>query len=70
VIGMVLILRLTDEEERALTLVAEAQGVGKREAAVRAIIEATAPHIHDARVRALARHGRDRYALLLDRLAR
>ncbi|MFC9834666.1 hypothetical protein ACFVKB_12695 [Rhodococcus sp. NPDC127530] len=59
---MVLILRLTDEQERALTLLAEAQGVGKREAAVRAISEAAAPHIHDARVRALARHGRDRFA--------
>jgi hypothetical protein len=42
VIGMVLILRLTDEEERVLTLLAEARGVGKREAAVRVIIEAAA----------------------------
>ena len=35
-------LRLTDEQDRALTLLAEADGISKQEAACRAIIDAVA----------------------------
>ncbi len=62
-------LRLTEEQERALALLAESEGVSKQEAAVRAITEAAARRVRDERVRALSREGRDRYAGLLDRLA-
>ncbi|OQO92421.1 hypothetical protein [Saccharomonospora piscinae] len=66
---MAMTLRLTEEQERALALLAESEGVSKQEAAVRAITEAAARRVRDERVRALSREGRDRYAGLLDRLA-
>jgi uncharacterized protein (DUF1778 family) len=62
-------LRLTEEQERALALLAEADGISKHEAAVRAIADAAARRVHDDRVRELSRDGRERYAALLDRLA-
>ncbi|SFI11344.1 hypothetical protein SAMN04489731_108230 [Amycolatopsis regifaucium] len=62
-------LRLNDEQERALALLAEADGVSKHEATVRAIIEAAGRRVRDDRVRALSKDGRERYAALLDRLA-
>jgi len=62
-------LRLTEEQERALVMLAEAEGVSKHEAVVRAIAEAAARRVRDDRVRALSREGRARYATLLDRLA-
>ncbi|MFC3451066.1 CopG family transcriptional regulator [Amycolatopsis speibonae] len=66
---MAMTLRLNDEQERALALLAEADGVSKHEATVRAITEAAARRVRDDRVRALSKDGRDRYAALLDRLA-
>lgn len=66
---MAMTLRLTEEQERALALLAEVEGVSKQEAAARAITEAAARRVRDDRVRALSREGRDRYATLLDRLA-
>ncbi len=63
-------LRLTAEQDRALTLLAEADGVSKQEAACRAIIEAAARRTQDAKVRELSAQGRSRYAELLDRLSR
>ena len=66
---MAMTLRLTSEQDRALALLAEAVGVSKHEAAVRAITEAAARRVRDERVRALSRDGRERYADLLDRLA-
>lgn len=66
---MAMTLRLTDEQERALTLLAEADGVSKQEATVRAITEAAARRMRDDRVRKLSAGGRSRYAELLDRLA-
>jgi predicted transcriptional regulator len=66
---MAMTLRLTEEQERALALLAEADGISKHEAAVRAIADAAARRVHDDRVRALSRDGRARYASLLDRLA-
>lgn len=62
-------LRLTEEQERALELLAESEGVSKHEATVRAIAEAAARRTRDERVRELSRDGRERYADLLDRLA-
>lgn len=66
---MAMTLRLTEEQERALALLAESQGVSKHEAAVRAIIDVAARRVRDDRVRALSAEGRRRYAALLDRLA-
>ena len=63
-------LRLTDEQDRALELLAQADGVSKQEAAVRAITEAAARRLHDDRVRELSAGARERYADLLDRLGR
>jgi uncharacterized protein (DUF1778 family) len=62
-------LRLNDEQERALALLADADGVSKHEAVVRAIIDAADRRLHDDRIRQLSRDGRERYAALLDRLA-
>jgi predicted transcriptional regulator len=62
-------LRLTEEQERALALLAEADGVSKHEAAVRAITDVAARRVRDDRVAALSSEGRRRYASLLDRLA-
>ena len=67
---MAMTLRLTDEQDRALTLLAEADGISKQEAACRAIVDAAARRTHDARVRELSAHGRSRYAEPLDRLSR
>lgn len=66
---MAMTLRLTDEQDRALTLLAEVQGVSKQEATARAITEAAARHIRVERVSELSAAGRERYAALLDRLA-
>ena len=63
-------LRLTEEQERALTLLAQAQGVSKQEATARAILDAASRHVQTERVAELSHHGRERYAALLDRLAR
>ena len=65
---MAMTLRLTPEDERALTLLAEAQGVSKQEATVRAIHEAAARRLRRDQVSALSASARDRYADLLDRL--
>jgi uncharacterized protein (DUF1778 family) len=62
-------LRLTEEQERALALLAEVDGISKHEAAVRAITDAAARRVRDDRVRELSRDGRERYDALLDRLA-
>jgi hypothetical protein len=63
-------LRLTDDDERALTELAVAEGVSKQEATVRAIREASARRAHGARVNELSAEARTRYADLLDRLGR
>ncbi|WP_346056905.1 CopG family transcriptional regulator [Amycolatopsis sacchari] len=59
---MEMTVHLTAEQERALAMLAEAQGISEHEAAVRAIIEAAAR-------RALFAKGWSRHASLLDRLA-
>jgi uncharacterized protein (DUF1778 family) len=65
---MAMTLRLNEEQERALTMPAEAKGVSKQEAVVRAITEVAARSVRDDRVRALSDEGRARYASLLARL--
>lgn len=61
-------LRLGPEDEKALTLLAEAEGVSKHEATVRAIREAAARHVRQEKVTRLSASARSRYADLLDRL--
>ncbi|HEY6743117.1 MAG TPA: CopG family transcriptional regulator [Lapillicoccus sp.] len=63
-------LRLTDDDERALTELAAADGVSKQEATVRAIREAAARRGHQSKVAELSADARVRYADLLDRLGR
>ncbi len=63
-------LRLTEEQDLALTLLAQAEGVSKQEATVRAILEAAARRRHEARVSDLSATARVRYADLLERLGR
>ena len=66
---MAMTLRLTDEQERALALLAEAEGVSKQEATVRAIMDAASRQVRRERIGELSAAGRDRYAELLARLA-
>lgn len=63
-------LRLAPDDDRLLAALAEAEGVSKQEAAVRAIREAAVRRGHEDRVRELSARGRERYADLLDRLGR
>lgn len=65
---MAMTLRLEPEDEKALALLAEAQGVSKQEATVRAIREAAARKLREDKVRQLSGTARTRYADLLDRL--
>ena len=67
---MAMTLRLTEEDEQALALLAEAQGISKQEATVRAIRDAAARRVHEDRVRDLAAAARARYADVLERLGR
>ncbi len=67
---MAMTLRLSPEDERALAALAEAEGVSKQEATLRAIREAAARRGHEARVQQLSAAARQRYADLLDRLGR
>ena len=68
--GVAMTLRLTDEDEQALALLAEAQGISKQEATVRAIRDAAARRVHEDRVRELSSAARARYADVLERLGR
>lgn len=65
---MAMTLRLSQEQDRALTELARAQGVSKQEAAVRAILETAERTVRPARVADLSAQARDRYADLLERL--
>ena len=65
---MAMTLRLTAEQERTLALLAEADGISKQEATIRAINEAASRRVHQGRVRELSATSRERYADLLDRL--
>lgn len=65
---MAMTLRLTPDDEQALRLLAEEQGISRQEATVRAIHEAAARHVREERVRNLSAKARDRYGDLLKRL--
>lgn len=62
-------LRLTDDDDAALTALAAAEGVSKQEAALRAIREKSAQLSRETQVRRLTRDTVARYGPLLDRLA-
>jgi uncharacterized protein (DUF1778 family) len=66
---MAMTLRLTDEQDRLLTKLAEAEGVSKQDAVVRAITDRASRLSKDAEVRRLARQAIQDYEPLLDRLA-
>ncbi|HMR47708.1 MAG TPA: CopG family transcriptional regulator [Arachnia sp.] len=61
-------LRLTPEDDHTLAQLAEATGVSKQEATIRAIYEAAARHAHQEKVSQLSAAARTRYADLLERL--
>lgn len=65
---MAMTLRLSPEDEQALALLAEAEGVSKQEATVRAIHAAASRRLRRDKVTALSASARERYADLLDRL--
>lgn len=67
---MAMTLRLTDEDEQALALLAKSQGISKQEATVRAIRDAAARRGHEDRVSELSAQARTRYADVLERLGR
>jgi hypothetical protein len=66
---MALTLRLTEEQELALTELARRQGVSKNEAAARAIEAALERTVHEKQVQSLAQSAIRRYGTVLDRLA-
>lgn len=67
---MAMTLRLTPDDERALAELADAAGISKQEATIRAIHEAASRRQHQSRVHDLSAAARERYADVLDRLGR
>lgn len=65
---MAMTLRLDAEDDLILAELAQAQGLSKQEATVRAIREAAARRLHETQVRELSAAARARYADVLDRL--
>jgi hypothetical protein len=65
---MAMTLRLTPDDEQALNLLAETDGVSKQEATVRAIHEAASRRLRQDNLRTLSADARQRYADLLNRL--
>lgn len=65
---MAMTLRLTEEQDRQLSRLADTLGTSKQEAVVRAITEAAARRRLDEARDALSAVGRERYATLLERL--
>ena len=63
-------LRLTDEADEALTRLAEAQGISKNEAAVRAILDRANRDTRRAQIQSATDDIVKRYEPLLDRLAK
>lgn len=66
---MALTLRLTEQQDQALTELARRQGVSKNEAAARAIEGALERTAHEEHVQTLAQAAIKRYGTVLDRLA-
>ncbi|MEO7422635.1 MAG: CopG family transcriptional regulator [Ornithinibacter sp.] len=67
---MAMTLRLTPEDELLLAALAEAEGISRHEATLRAIREAASRHAHQTKVADLSLRARERYADVLDRLGR
>lgn len=67
---MAMTLRLSEAEDRALTLLAGTRGTSKQEAARRAILEAAARSVRDSEVRILAAETVESHAAVLRRLAK
>ncbi|WP_047239240.1 hypothetical protein [Corynebacterium epidermidicanis] len=67
---MAMTLRLTTEQDAALTLLASSLGVSKQEAAARAIVEKAARTVRTAELRELARREVASYAALEERVRR
>jgi hypothetical protein len=65
---MAMTLGLSPDDEQALALLAEADGVSKQEATVRAIHEAASRRLRQEKIRTLSAGARQRYANLLNRL--
>lgn len=66
---MSMTLRLTDEQDRILTELANSENVSKQEAVIRAITDRAARLRQDTEVRQAARAAIAEYGPLLDRLA-
>lgn len=67
---MAMTLRLSESDEQALTALAEADGVSKHEATIRAIHEVAERRGHQAHVAAASERARSRYADLIERLGK
>lgn len=67
---MAMTLRLTEDDERVLAALAEAEGVSKQEATIRAIHEVAARRGHVQAVAISSERVRARYAEVLERLGR
>lgn len=67
---MSMTLRLNDEQDAALTRLAEAEGVSKNEAAIRAILKSASQSSGETEVRRLTREAAAKYGPLLDRLGK
>lgn len=67
---MAMTLRLTSEQDRALTLLAQAQGCSKQEAAIRAIVAAAARSLADDHIAQLANALLPEHAALEARIRR
>jgi hypothetical protein len=66
---MSMTLRLSEEDDHLLTALANAEGISKQEAVIRAVTEKAARLEKDHEVRQSAREAIARYGSLLDRLA-
>lgn len=67
---MAMTLRLSNEDERLLTLLAQEDGISRQEATIRAIHEVAARRGHERRVKEASARVRNRYADVLERLGR
>lgn len=67
---MAMTLRLTEDDERVLAALAEADGISKQEATIRAIREVAERRGHVRAVAASSARARSRYADVLERLGR
>lgn len=65
---MAMTLRLSEEQDRALTLLARSQGCSKQEAAIRAILAAASRTLDDAEIAELARIHLTEYASVEKRI--